>query len=68
MIGSLLGTTEQDSATEATAKATLRTELLKKVALGGGWSVGASIVWAVFELLKDKRDSNPPKKHSNIPL
>jgi hypothetical protein len=60
VIGSLLGQTEQDAATEATAKSTLRTELLKKIALGGGWSVGASVVWGVFELLKDKPDQAFP--------
>lgn len=52
MIGSILQTTEQDEATAASKKSTLRTEMLKRVALGGGWSVGASIVFGVFELLK----------------
>ena len=60
LIGPLLKTTEKDAATEATANSTLRTEMLKKIALGGGWSVGASIVFGVFELLKDKPDQAFP--------
>jgi hypothetical protein len=49
-----LTTTEQDQAKADSAKSSLRTELLKRVALGGGWSVGASIVFGVFELLKEE--------------
>lgn len=59
-MGPLLKTTEQDAAAEATASSTVRTELLKKIATGGGFSVGASVVWGVFELLKDKPDQAFP--------
>jgi hypothetical protein len=49
-----LNRTEQDAATEATAKSTLRTEVLKRVAMGGGWSIGGAVVWGVIELLKSE--------------
>lgn len=53
-MGPLLKTTERDAATEATASSTLRTEMLKRVALGGGWSIGGAVVWGVIELLKSE--------------
>jgi predicted metalloprotease len=51
LISSILGQTEKDVATQETAKNTLRTDLMKKIAAGGGFSLGASIVFGAFELL-----------------
>jgi hypothetical protein len=51
LITSILGKTAKEEATLETAKSSLRTDFVKKVALGGGWSVGASVVWGAYELL-----------------
>ncbi len=48
---SILGQTEHEQAIAESAKSSLRTEFVKRVALGGGWSVGASIVFGAYELL-----------------
>ena len=51
MIPSILGLTEKETAKMETAKSSIRTEFLKRIALGGGWSLGGSIVFGAYELL-----------------
>jgi hypothetical protein len=51
---SIAGPTEQENATVETAKSSLRAELVKRIALGGGWSVGAAIVFGAFELIRSE--------------
>ncbi|HEY4358260.1 MAG TPA: hypothetical protein VGN16_21115 [Acidobacteriaceae bacterium] len=51
MIGTLLGRTEHDETVEQSAKSSLRAEIAKRVALGGGWSMGAAIVYGAYSLL-----------------
>lgn len=51
---SIAGPTEQENARRETVNSSLRAEMIKRVALGGGWSVGAAIVFGVFELVRSE--------------
>ena len=51
---SIAGPTEQENATIETAKSSIRAELVKRIAMGGGWSVGAAIVFGAFELIRSE--------------
>lgn len=51
---SIAGPTEQENARAEMVKSSLRTELVKRIALGGGWSVGAAIVFGAFELIRSE--------------
>ncbi len=56
----ILGATEVDKTKEESAASSLKVEVAKRVALGGGWSVGAAIVFGAFELLhNDSKDAFP---------
>jgi methyl-accepting chemotaxis protein len=51
----LRGVSQSELNSAAAAKTTLRAEIFKRIALGGGWSVGAAVVFGAFQLLR----SNP---------
>lgn len=56
----LLGITASEQAKAETDEHSLRAEIVKRVALGGGWSVGAALVYGAYELLhSDPHDAFP---------
>jgi hypothetical protein len=49
---SILGVTESEEARHEGARSSIRAELVRRFALGGGLSVGAVIIFGVIELLR----------------
>jgi hypothetical protein len=60
LFGSITGPTEAEEATSETTRGAARVEIAKRLALGGGWSIGAAVAYGVFELLhQDPKDAFP---------
>jgi hypothetical protein len=60
LFGSITGPTEAEEATSETNRGAARVEIAKRLALGGGWSIGAAVAYGVFELLhQDPKDAFP---------
>ena len=56
----IFGPTEHEEAVAETVSNSFRAEVMKKIALGGSWSIGAAIVFGVIEFLKsDPHDAFP---------
>jgi hypothetical protein len=56
----IMGRTEAEEAAEVTKASSLRAEVAKRVALGGGWSIGAAVVFGAYDLLRtNPRDAFP---------
>ena len=59
----ILGRTEQEKAVEDNVEQSFRAEVMKKIALGGSWSIGAAIVFGFIEFLRsDPHDAFPMLK------